>query len=70
MKIDTATLSPWAEVNTILSRMSSLVVVIDGAPYSGEAELTRDEATGRVTLAFETPDTTVLEPVKPKKKAA
>lgn len=61
MKIDTTTLSPWAEVNTILSRMSSLVVWVDGVPYAGEAELTRDEATGEVVLAFETP--------KPKKSA-
>lgn len=65
MKIDTTTLSPWAEVNTILSRMSSLVVEVDGVRHAGDAELTRDEATGEVVLSFETP-----KPKKAKLKAA
>ena len=66
MKIDTTTLSPWAEIISLLGRMSSLTVTVGGVAHSGDAELTMDEASRAVTLAFPAPK---VVPFKGKKAA-
>lgn len=68
MKIDTRTMDPWAEINTILSRMETLTVKVGDVTYAGMAELTRDEATGDVVLEFDPPKVEGAAVVK--KKAA
>lgn len=48
MRINTKTLSPWADINNILSRAKSLTVIVDGKDRSGDAELSIKD--GAVTL--------------------
>jgi hypothetical protein len=43
-------MAPWAEVNSILSNMRSLVIKAEGKKISGTAELSIDD--GHVILDF------------------
>lgn len=52
MKTNTNTLSPWADIHRMVSSMSSLRVVVDGEEYAGEADISLDAATRRLTIAF------------------
>lgn len=54
MKISTDDLSPWADVNNMLSQMRGLTVTLDGEPLGPEADLSVD-GRAHVTMAFESP---------------
>lgn len=51
MKIDTTTLTPWAEVNRILSNAKTITVTVGDDEHKGDADLSIDDH-GNVTLAF------------------
>jgi hypothetical protein len=51
MKIDTTTLSPWAEIHRMLANMRTLTVTVGGDTHTGEADLSADDS-GNVMLAF------------------
>lgn len=50
MRLDISNMAPWAEVNSILSNMRSLVIKAEGKKISGTAELSIDD--GHVILDF------------------
>lgn len=52
MQIDTATLTPWADFNRVIRNARSLSVRIGKTEHVGDCEMTFDDETGRVTLAF------------------
>ena len=52
MKINTETLSPWADIHRMVSQMSSLRVVVGDEEYAGEAEIDLDTNTCRLTIRF------------------
>ena len=50
MKIDTKTMSPWHEINQVMSNMRSLSVAVGKETFAGSAELVNDN--GDITLKF------------------
>ena len=50
MQINLETATPWPEINTILKQARGLEIVADGKSYTGDAELSRDDVSGVVTL--------------------
>ena len=50
LSLDTKTMSPWHDINRMLSNAKSLTVRAGGRTYKGAATL--EDADGHLTLAF------------------
>ena len=62
IEFELSKLYPWADVNNIIGRMSSLKIVADGKVYEGRARLEKDGANNVTLTLLETGNTDVPHP--------